>query len=180
MFFLHKIKIGYFMWEFSLFFEKELLIYFNDFVKFLNNKYSGEVKSISVAVFDDYYCFLLALPNKCKTECKQLIKDKIAEVICVYYKPKSILKSIKNFNLKQEDNRTLLSILSCYDNILDQKTIAKKVDFSCKFFLTSFVNFMLKFEQKKWQEIGGLINQNNMFLTNKKVKSSLSFISISL
>lgn len=161
------------MWEFSLFFEKDLLIYFNDFVKFLNNKYSGEVKSISVAIFGEFYCVLLALPNKCRAECVQLIKDKIAEVVCVYYKPKIILKSIKNFDLRQQDNRVLLSILSCYDNILDRNNIVKKINFSSAFFLTSFVNFMLKFQQKKWQEIGSLINQNNMFLSDKKVREEL-------
>ena len=102
-----------------------------------------------------------------------MIKEKIAEIIMVYYKPKTIINSIKNFNLKSHDNVVFIDILTSFDFEEDKNKIISKLSLCEKLFLDSFVNFKLQNLLSSWKETGDLINQNSLFMVDKSIKTEL-------
>lgn len=162
------------MWEFSLYFEKNLLCYFNQLCDELKNKFKHILHCVSIGVKQEKFVFMVAFPKQEFSNFENLIKFKIAEIICVYYKPLFIYQSINNFDLKLDDNIVLLSILSCYENQQDILQISKKLQLNSKLYLSSFVDFKLADNKMRWQEIGKLMNENAYFLMDKKVKKELA------
>lgn len=161
------------MWEFSLYFPKELLSYFNNFKTELKNICKDEKNCISLSIQNEQYSLLLALTKKCYQNNILFIKQKIIEIILLFYKPKTIAQSIKNFNTNEHQNIVLLDILSSFDYQIDFDEIYKKFSLCKKLYLDSFVIFKLQSIIKRWTEVGNLINQNSLFLLDSTIKKGL-------
>ena len=161
------------MWEFSLYFEKPLLPYFNDLKTELKQQFCNNTNCVAIGIKDEQYCFMIALQNQVFKQNETKIKQKLAEIICVYYKPYYILKSLKNFDLTCDDNIILLDILASYENQQDIFDISKKLNVANKLYLKSYISFKLKEQINKWQEIGELINENSLFLIDKTIRQEL-------
>ena len=161
------------MWEFSLYFEKNLLPYFNQLKMQLKSHYAEHSNCVAIGIKSEEYVFMIALPKEYKEQTESFLKQKIAEIICTFYKPYYILNNLKNFDLSLDDNVLLLNILSSYENQKDIVQIAQNLNICDKLFLKSFVEFKLSEQKKKWKEIGTLINQNSIFLIDKNVKEEL-------
>lgn len=160
-------------WEFSLYFPRELFIYFENLKKQLKDLLSNQPNCVSISIADDGYCFLLALSKEAYNKNLLFIKDKIIDIILFYYKPKTIINSIKNFDIKSHDNVILIDILSSFDIEDDKKEIFKCLSLCKKLYLSSFVTFKLKNLQKRWIETAELVNQNSLFVNNKIIKKEL-------
>lgn len=161
------------MWEFSLYFDRELLPYFDKLKIVLKKLCKNELNCISISIKNDNFIFLIALKKESYNKNILFIKQKLAKIICLYYKPKFILKNIKNFDVKNDQNNILLYILYSIDITGDQNDIISKLSLCDKLFLSSFVNFKLSTIKKRWSEIGNLINENDMFLNDTTIKQEL-------
>lgn len=171
---MHKIKyMGTKIWEFSLYFPRELLIYFEKLKKQLKQILNVYPNCVSISISDDMYCFLIALSKEAYSKNILFIKDKIIEIILIYYKPKTLISQIENFDIKNHDNIILLDILSNFDQEEDKKEIFNHLSLCEKLYLSSFVNFKLKSLKKRWIETAELINQNNLFLNENGIKKEL-------
>lgn len=162
------------MWEFSLYFEKNLLPYFHALKSKLKMLCKKCHNCIAIGIKNEEYVFMVALNQESYNKNIGYIKQKIAEIICIYYKPLHILKSIKNFDIKNQNNVLLLDILSSYDYEQDINFIISNLSLIDKLYLKSFVNFKLSEQLGKWSEIGELINENSLFLLDEKVRVELT------
>ena len=164
-------------WEFSLFFPRELFSYFSELKSNLKNKFILEKNCVSISFcnenVDDKYVFLIAVTEDVYKKNILYIKSQIAKIILLYYKPKTILSVIKNFDLINHDNVILLDILSNFDATDDINYILSNLSLCDKMYLDSFVCFKLKYLKKRWKEIGGLINENSHFLMDTAIKNEL-------
>lgn len=161
------------MWEFSLFFPRELLCYFEDLKTDLKQKFFNQNNCISIGVMHEEYTLMIAITKQAYNESILYIKEKIAEIILLYYKPKTIINSIENFDIKSHDNVILIDILSSFEYFEDKNEIIKKLSLLDKLYLTSFVDFKLNFLLKKWKDVANLINQNSSFLLDDSIKKEL-------
>ena len=161
------------MWEFSLFFPRELLLYFEELKTDLKQKFASQSNCISIGTTDNEYVLMIALTKTIYNDSILYIKEKIAEIILLYYKPKTIINSINNFDIKSHDNIILIDILSNFEYFEDINEILKKLSLIDKLYLTSFVEFKLNYLLKKWKEVANLINQNSLFLLDDSVKKEL-------
>ena len=161
------------MWEFSLFFPRELMCYFEDLKLELKTILCFEKNCVGISSINDHYVFMLALTKETYSKNILFIKERIAEIILLYYKPKSIINSIDNFDLSVHENVLLLDILSSFEFYEDRDEIVKKMSLLDKLYLNSFVKFKLTNLINKWQEISGLINQNSLFMLDSKIKKEL-------
>lgn len=161
------------MWEFSLYFNKQLLPYFNDLKNKLKTEFNQQINCISIGIKDEQYVLMIALPKEVFNKKHHQLKNQIAQIICLYYKPYYIYKSLNNFDITNLDNKILLGILSSYESKQDNEQISHQIHLTNKLYLQSFLNFKLKTLVNKWQEIGGLINQNSLFLIDKTIKQEL-------
>ena len=160
-------------WELSIYFPRELLCYFNDFKTDLKAIVKDEANCVSIFAQDKKNVFMLALSSKAKNQHILYIKQRIAEIILLYYKPKNIVESIKNFDIAKHDNVVLIDILSSFDYEVDIDYIVQNLSLINQLYISSFVSFKLGYLTKKWQDIGGLINENRLFLLDNKVKGEL-------
>ena len=161
------------IWEFSLHFPRELLCYFEDLKNNLKNLLKNEKNCISLSVCNGEYVLMIAISHEMYNKYILTIKEHIAKVILIYYKPKSIINSIKNFNLSHHDNVILIQILSSIDVAEDKTEIFKHLSLIDELYLDSFVNFKLNNLTKKWKEVANLINDNSFFLLDEKIKKEL-------
>ncbi len=171
---MHKIKyMEANFWEFSLYFPRELLCYFEKLKYELKNKLSDEKNCVSISICDDNYIFLIAIDKYSYQKNILFIKESIADIILLYYKPKIIIESIKNLDMRAHDNVILIEILSSFDMIEDRNEIIKNLSLCNKLFLNSFVIFRLKNLISNWHDTGELVNQNSLFMADEKVKKEL-------
>ena len=171
---MHKIKyMETNIWEFTLYFPRELLAYFESFKTCLKAVLNNYPNCVSISVSDDLYCFLIALSKDAYNKYLLFIKDKIIEIILLYYKPKTLINQIKDFDIKNHDNIILLDILSNFDIETDKREIFNHLSLCNKLYLSSFVTFKLGSLKKRWTETAELINQNNLFLNEKGIKKDL-------
>ena len=161
------------MWEFSLYFDRQLLAFFNKFKHDLKRMCEDELNCVSIQPEEENFVLLLAFSKEFYKKNILFIKNKIAEIICLNYKPKIIKNNIKNFDLNNFENVLLLFILTNIDYYFDKENIVKKLSLCSSLYLNSFVKFQLKAETKKWKEIGCLINQNSLFLFDDGIKNEL-------
>ena len=161
------------IWEFSLYFPRELLAYFENFKTQLKMTLKDYPNCVSISITDDMYCFLIALSKDAYNKNILFIKDKIIDIILVYYKPKALISQIKDFDIKNHDNIILLDILSNFDLEEDRQEIFNHLSLCDKLYLSSFVTFKLKSLKKRWAETAELINQNNMFINESGIKKEL-------
>lgn len=162
------------LWELSLFFSRQLLPYFQELQNELKSHFACEKNCISILIDENnLYVFLIALPWQLYEKNILLIKQKIAQIIISFYKPKTILSSTKNFDVSNHSNAILLNILSNFDAVFDENDILKNLSLCGKVFLDSYINFKLKSAKNRWKEIGNLVNANTLFLSNEKVKIEL-------
>jgi len=162
------------LWEFSLYFPRELLCYFEDLKTELKQLLAKQNNCVSISVFDDdYYVFMIALTKEMYNTHILLIKERLAEIILLYYKPKTIINSINNFDLNHHDNVILIDILSNFEYYEDINEIFKKLSLIDKLYLDSFVKFKLSSLTKKWKDVANLINENSLFLLDNAVKKEL-------
>ena len=89
------------IWEFTLYFPRELLVYFENFKLQLKAVLKDCSNCISISINDDSYSFLIALSRDAYNKNLLFIKDKIIEIILLYYKPKTLINAIKNFDIKK-------------------------------------------------------------------------------
>lgn len=162
------------MWEFSLHFDKNLLPYFTLLKTKLKDLCKTSSNCIAIGIKNDAYVFMVAFKKSFADNIILYLKEKIAEIICIYYKPMYILQSIKNFDIKNQNNVVLLDILSSYDFEQDKNYIINNISLCGKLYLSSFVNFKLKEQTKKWREIGALINENSVALLDDAVRLELT------
>lgn len=160
------------MWEFSLFFPDELLNYFCDFEAELKKLCQNEKCCIRI-VKNGQYALLLALPTKIYEQNVAIIKEKIVQAILLYYKPKIIIQTIKDFSIKDQNNKMLIDILANFDVSSDKKEIFSRLSLCGKMYLDSFVYFKLWPILETWREMARLINQNSLFLGDAGVKTDL-------
>ena len=160
-------------WEFSLFFPRELLCYFEELKTELKLLFSDKKCCVTTSVFEDKYVFMIALEKETYMQYILQIKQKIADIILIFYKPKTIDSAIKNFDLQRHDNVILLDILSNFDAYADKKFIVQNLSLCDKLHIDSFVNFRLVCLTNRWKEIGHLINENSLFLMDENVKREL-------
>ena len=161
------------MWEFSIFFSRELLCYFEDLKNDLKEMIGNQKNCVSISLNKDYYVFMLALTNETYKKIILFIKERIAEIILLYYKPKTIIDSINNFDIKSHDNVILIDILSSFEFDVDKDEIVKNLSLIDKLYLESFVKFKLINLTKKWSDVSALINQNSLFLLDDGIKKEL-------
>jgi len=161
------------LWEFSLFFPRELLCYFDELKMELKKRLKSQNNCISIGVFNEEYVFMIAITKQAYNEYILYIKEKIAEIILLYYKPKTIIKSINNFDMNIHDNVILIDILSSFEHYEDTDEILKNLSLLDKLYLKSFVEFKLHFLLKKWKDVANLINQNSSFLLDSSIKKEL-------
>lgn len=161
------------IWEFSLYFPRELLIYFERLKQQLKQVLKDYPNCVSISITDNLYCFLIALSKDAYYKNLLFIKDKIIEIILVYYKPKTLMTEIKNFDIKNHDNIILLDILSNFDIEDDRKEIFKSLSLCDKLYLSSFVTFKLKSLKNRWIETAELINQNNLFINESGIRKEI-------
>jgi hypothetical protein len=128
---------------------------------------------VAVGIKNEGCVFMVALPKEVYAKQILFIKEKIAEIICIYYKPLFIVSSLKNFDLKNSENIVLLDILASYDFKEDIDSIVQNLSLCGTLYLASFVNFKLFGQIAKWKDIGALINQNSLFLMDSTVKLEL-------
>ena len=172
---MHKIKyMDTKYWEFSIYFSRELLPYFENLKSNLKQKLVDSKNCISILVDEQNYVFSLAL-EKCDYQKNLLfLKESIADIVLIYYKPKFIIKSIKNIDMKSHDNTILIDILANFDYLDNKKYIIDNLSFCSKLFFDSFVYFRLKKLVLDWKETAELVNQNSLFLNDIKTKKELS------
>ena len=161
------------LWELSLYFPRELLCYFEDLKLELKQLFKQEKNCINILIKDNYYVFILALEKDVYHKNILLIKDKIAEIIMLYYKPKTIINSINNFDINDSKNIVLIDILSSYETNTDKNVIVSNMSLIQKLYLDSFVKFKLSFLVDKWKEVANLINEHSLFLNDDKIKNEL-------
>ena len=161
------------MWEFSLFFPRELLLYFDDLKTDLKQKFHNQNNCISIGATDNDYTLMIALTKQSYNDSILYIKEKIAEIILLYYKPKTIINSINNFDINSHDNIILIDILSSFEHYEDKNEIIKNLSLIERLYLKSFVEFKLNFLLNKWKDVANLINQNSLFLLDDAVKKEL-------
>ena len=161
------------IWEFTLYFPRELLVYFENFKAQLKAVLKDYSNCVSISINDEFYSFLIALSRDAYNKNLLFIKDKIIEIILLYYKPKTLINSIKNFDIKNHDNIILLDILCSFDLDDDKREIFNHLSLCNRLFLNSFVNFKLKSLKKRWIETAELINQNEMFIAESGIKKEL-------
>lgn len=158
------------IWEFTLYFPRELLAYFEKFKTHLKAVLKDYPNCVSISVDGDLYCFLIALSKDAYNQNILFIKDEIIEIILLYYKPKALMSQIKDFDIKNHDNIILLDILSNFDIETDKQEIFNYLSLYKKLYLSSFVTFKLKSLKNRWLDTAELINQNNLFLDKKEIK----------
>ena len=161
------------LWEFSLYFPRELLCYFEDLKTDLKTCLTNQNNCVSINVCDDYYVFMIALTKEAYNNYILYIKEKIAEIVLLFYKPKTIINSINNFDISHHDNVILIDILSSFEHIEDKNEIIKNLSLIEKLYLDSFVKFKLLSLTKKWKDVANLINENSLFLLDDDVKKEL-------
>ena len=161
------------MWEFSIFFSRELLCYFEDLKKDMKEIIGDSKNCVSISLNKDYYVFMLALTYETYNKTIMFLKELIAEIILLYYKPKTIINSINNFDIKCHDNVILIDILSSFEFEADKEEIIKNMSLLDKLYLDSFVKFKLKNLTKKWSDVSALINENSLFLLDAGIKKEL-------
>lgn len=161
------------MWEFSIFFTRDLLCYFEDLKKDIKELIGNQKNCVSISVNKDYYVFMLALTPETYNKTILFLKEHIAEIIMLYYKPKTIINAINNFDIKSHDNVILIDILSSFEYDTDFDYIIKRLTLIDKLYLDSFVKFKLNGLTKKWKEVSSLINENSLFLLDDGIKKEL-------
>lgn len=161
------------IWEFSLYFPRELLCYFESLKKQLKHDFANEKNCIDILIKDDFYVFMLAIEREVYNKNILKIKYQIAEIILLYYKPKIIIGTINNFDLLNSQNKVLIDILVSFEADLDKATIVENLSLINKLFLESFVSFKLGGLTKKWEDSANLINENSLFLQDDGIKKEL-------
>ena len=161
------------MWQFSLFFEKEVFYYIKQLKDNLQNICSNQRCCIRIFSKNENFVLVVAIPKEIYEKNILYIKEKIIQIILFYYKPKIIFEGIKNFSTKQMSNRILLDILCNFESQIETNTIFKRLHLCDKLFLSSFINFSLCDLIKNWQEMAKLINQNSNFLDDEYTKFEL-------
>ena len=161
------------IWEFSLYFPRELLGYFESLKKQLKQNFFNEKNCIDILIKDDFYVFMLALEREVYNKNILKIKYQIAEIILLYYKPKILIGTINNFDLSNNQNKVLIDILTNFEADLDKSLIVENMSLINKLFLESFVSFKLASLTKKWQDSANLINENSLFLQDDGIKKEL-------
>lgn len=161
------------LWEFSLYFPRELLCYFENLKNALKARLYDKKNCVSIFPSQNYYCLMMAMDREEYNKNITFIKEKIADIILVFYKPKTIMQSISNFNLKEHENVILLDILSSFDIWEDKETIIKNLSLCDRLYIESFVMFKLAFLVKNWKETSELINQNSLFMLDSGIKKEL-------
>lgn len=160
-------------WEFSIYFPRELLCYFETLKTSLKSILKDTPSCLNMSIVGDDYCFLIAMTKDMYSKNIMFLKEQIAEIIMLYYKPKIIINSIKNFDAKSHDNVILIDILTSFDFSEDTNDIISQLSFCGKIYINSFVYFKLQKLVKSWLETGELINQNSLFMTDGSVKKEL-------
>lgn len=161
------------MWQFSLYFQKEIFFYIKDLQESLRQTCSGQKCCIRIFSKDDMFVLILALPKKVYEKQILFIKEQIIKSILFYYKPKTIIEELDNFSTDNFSNRMLLDILCNFDSKAETDEIFKKLSLCDKLYLSSFVQFSLRELSKNWKEMARLINQNSKFLNDECIKSDL-------
>ena len=161
------------MWQFSLYFGKEIFYYIKSLYDDLKKVCTDEKCCIRIFAKDDNFVLLLALPKNIYE--KQILKIKkcIIQSILLYYKPKIIIDGINNFSTENISNRIMMDILCSFDIESEKKLIFNKLSLCDKLYLSSFVQFSLVELTKNWQQMASLINQNSKFLNDEYVKFDL-------
>lgn len=159
-------------WEFSLHFPRELLSYFETLKTDLKQRLT-QAHCVSICSGEQNFSILFALSKKDYCQNILFLKEKLADIILLFYKPKCIMKSIKNFDMQCHDNVILLDILSGFDRADDFKYIFERLSLIDKMYLSSFVHFKLCNLEARWRDVGNLINENSFFLMDKGVKKEL-------
>lgn len=153
------------MWEFCIAFDDETQA--QNFRKSI----SADIKQIQgVATVLVSTCFakvLIAVPNEVKTKVKDLLVEKIAESILVYYKKNYILSKL-NFDVCHSTRmQVFLKALVVFDSDTDKEIIIERIDLKNDIVVKSFVDFRLTFLKRKWDELVSLANDNAMYLVSE-------------
>jgi len=161
------------MWEFSLYFNRSLLPYFENFKIWLKTLLKNEINCVAIGTFKDDFVLMMAFDKKTYNSKILAIKKAIANIICMHYKPSNITSKIDNFNLSNKGNIFLLYVLYCMDIKSDIAEIVSRLSLIEELYLNSFVHFKLTDIEKRWQDVGSLINQNSLFLVDDAIKKEL-------
>ncbi len=161
------------LWEFSLYFPRELLCYFEDLKADLKQSLKEYKNCVDILIKDYFYVFIVALEKEAYNKNILLLKEKIAEIILLYYKPKTIINSISNFDMNNNENIVLIDILTSYETNIDKNFIVSNMSLIQKLYLDSFVKFKLNFLVGKWKEVANLINEHSLFLNDGGIKKEL-------
>jgi hypothetical protein len=153
------------MIEYSVWFDRELMSYFNELKEQLKNN----VDICTILCDEDNYSLLIAFDESKKEQVQNLILQKITEIVLTYYKPKFILKNLKSQCTLDDYKSLFLQTLTNFDRKTDVEMVKANFSFKNYLFLNSFFNFKLKSLQKKWLEICALTNENYSFLSDENV-----------
>ena len=153
------------MWEFCIAFDDETQA--QNFRKSI----SAEIKQMqgvaTVLVSTIFAKVLIAVPNEVKTKAKDLLVEKIAESILVYYKKNYILSKL-NFDVTHSTRmQVFLKALVVFDSDTDKEIIIERLDLKTDVVVKSFVDFRLTFLKRKWDELVSLANDNAMYLVSE-------------
>lgn len=118
---------------------------------------------------NDKFSLLIACDEKNTAKIKQLIFNKIQEIVLMFYKPKFILKNLKNQCSLNDYKSLFLQTLVNFDRKTDCNLMKINFVWDKNLYLSSFYNFKLKNLKKKWLEICELTNENNSFLNDENV-----------
>ena len=161
------------MWQFSLYFEKEVFYYIKQLQENLEKACKGQKCCVRIFSKDNMFVLILALPKNVYEKQILAIKEKIIQSILLYYKPKTIVEEIQNFSVEKTSNRILLDVLCNFEKQSDFDAIFKKLSLCEKLYLSSFVQFSLREITKNWREMAKLIKQNSNFLNDEYTKFDL-------
>ena len=112
----------------------------------------------------NYYAVLIAVQEKDKKDAFLFLKEKIAEIILLFYKRDYILNKLDFDKVKSDNMKVFLEALFCFDSDLDKEVILENLRFKNTLYFDSFINFALKFLKSKWDELISLANENVMYI----------------
>lgn len=153
------------MWEYSITFEDEKS---SEFFKKELNKIIKKHNGIITGLYSlNCYKILIAVPIIERFKIHNIIKEKIAESILLFFKKKFILSGLDFEINKTIEMSVFIKSLIVFDSDIDKEIIIERLKFDNNLIVNSFLNFKLGFLKHKWKELISLANDNAMYLLSR-------------
>lgn len=150
------------MVEFCFYFESDMIAegFKTKIFDYIKNRHGIVVSVLCL----NYHVVLVAVPSEEQNEIKNFLREKIAEIILLFYKRDYILDKLDFEKAKNDNMKVFLEALFCFDSDLDKEVILENLNFKHVLYFNSFINFVLRFLKSKWDELITLANDNVMYI----------------